>query len=216
MPEIYRDNDLAIELLTKLGPLENNSYIIRPSNGDGPIVVDIPEGFETVLAALGQERERVAAVIVTHSHFDHWNGYDLMRQQISAPVYAGAEESGLDESRDIYRLDDGHQISIGTGLLNVLHTPGHTPGSISLLTGGSVLTGDTLFPGGPGFSRSNEALQQTIDSIISRLHTLPDEVLVLPGHGVATTIGESKAEYSIFAAKDHAPDLHGDVNWLES
>ncbi len=216
MPELYRDDDVTIELLPALGSLENNSYIIRPANGDGAVVVDVPEGFEAVLEALGEERERVTAVIVTHSHFDHWGGYDVMRQQISAPVHAGAEETGLDESREIQRLADGDEIAVGSGLMRVLHTPGHTPGSISLLIGGVVLTGDTLFPGGPGFSRSNEALQQTIASITSRLHPLPDETLVLPGHGDTTTIGESKAEYAVFAAGEHPADLHGDVLWSES
>ena len=96
------------------------------------------------------------------------------------------------------------------------HTPGHTPGSISLVVGGAVFTGDTLFPGGPGHSRSNEALQQEIASITSKLHTLPDATVVLPGHGDRTTIGESKAEYEVFASKEHPADLHGDVLWMEN
>ncbi len=216
MPEVYRDDELTIELLPALGSMENNSYLLRPTNGDGPIVIDVPEGFEAVVDSLGAESGRVTAVIVTHSHFDHWRGYDVMRGQISAPVYAGAEETDLDASRDIQRLADGDQIAVGGASMRVLHTPGHTPGSISLSIGGAVFTGDTLFPGGPGFSRSHEALQQTIASITSRLHPLPEETLVLPGHGDATTIGDSKAEYAEFAAREHAADLHGDVLWSES
>jgi glyoxylase-like metal-dependent hydrolase (beta-lactamase superfamily II) len=72
------------------------------------------------------------------------------------------------------------------------------------------------FPGGPGHSRSHEALQQEIASITSRLYGLPDATLVLPGHGDGTTIGASKAEYEVYASKEHAPDLHGDVLWTES
>ena len=216
MPEVYRDDDVTIELLAALGSFENTSYIVRPVGGRGAVVVDVPEGFEAVLEALGGERDRVTHVIVTHSHSDHWAGYDLMRAQISAPVYAGAEETDLDESRDVQRLADGAEIAVGNGVIRVLNTPGHTTGSISLLIGGAVITGDTLFPGGPGHSRSNEALQQTIASITSRLHPLPDGTLVLPGHGDGTTIGESKAEYAMFASKEHPADLHGDVLWLES
>ena len=100
--------------------------------------------------------------------------------------------------------------------MRVIHTPGHTPGSICLLLGDALFTGDTLFPGGPGASRSNLALQEEITSITSRLYPLPAKTLVLPGHGPGTTIGESKHEYEIFKAKKHDPDLHGNVLWLES
>jgi glyoxylase-like metal-dependent hydrolase (beta-lactamase superfamily II) len=100
--------------------------------------------------------------------------------------------------------------------LRVLHTPGHTPGSICLLSGGAVLTGDTLFPGGPGYSRTPEALREEIASITRELYVLPDETLVLPGHGTSTTIGASKAEHAVFASKPHDPELCGDVVWTES
>ena len=216
MPQVYADETVTIELLPALGAYANNSYIVRAVAGGDVVIVDVPEGFEAVLEALGDERERVTHVIVTHSHFDHWLGYEVMRGQISAPVHAGAKETELDESRDIQRLADGDDIAVGDGAIRVLHTPGHTPGSISLLVGDAVLTGDTLFPGGPGRTPSNEALQQLIASITSRLYALPDETLMLPGHGDSTTVGVSKAEYAVFAASDHPADLHGDVLWLES
>lgn len=216
MPQVYADDQITIELLTALGPIENNSYILRSTAGDEIAVVDVPEGFEAVLEALGDDVAKVSQVLVTHSHFDHWGGYDVMRTRISAPVYAGAEETGLDESRDVQPLATGSEITIGGATVTVLHTPGHTPGSISLVVGGAVLTGDTLFPGGPGHSRSNELLQQEIASITSQLYPLPNETIVLPGHGDTTTIGESKAEYAVFADKEHPADLSGDVAWLES
>ena len=216
MPQVYADDQITIELLTALGPIENNSYILRSTTGDEIAVVDVPEGFEAVLEALGDDVAKVTHVLVTHSHFDHWGGYDVMRTRISAPVYAGAEETNLDDSRDVQPLATGSEVAIGGATVTILHTPGHTPGSISLVTGGAVLTGDTLFPGGPGHSRSNEALQQEIASITSQLYPLPDATIVLPGHGDTTTIGESKAEYAVFAGKEHPADLAGDVAWLES
>lgn len=216
MPQVYGDGQVTIEALTNLGRMGNNAYIVRSTEGGAAVVVDMPEGFEAVLDALGEHTASVTHVIATHSHFDHWGGYDVMRRGISAPVYASATESGLDAARDILPLANGEEIAVGEGTIRVLHTPGHTPGSLSLLVGGAVITGDTLFPGGPGHSRTPEALQQTIASITSHLHTLPDETLVLPGHGDGTTIGESKAEYAVFAAGDHPPDLHGDVLWRES
>ena len=97
-----------------------------------------------------------------------------------------------------------------------MHTPGHTPGSICLHFGGAVLTGDTLFPGGPGRTRSNEALQQEIASIRTHLLPMQPDTVVLPGHGGTTTIEQAGKEYAVFAGKQHPADLSGDVLWLES
>ena len=77
-----------------------------------------------MLEALGDDCERVTHVLVTHSHFDHWAGYDAMRGRISAPVYAGAEETGLDDSRAVRPLAEGDEIAVGDGVIRVLHTPG--------------------------------------------------------------------------------------------
>jgi glyoxylase-like metal-dependent hydrolase (beta-lactamase superfamily II) len=143
----------------------------------------------------------------------------VLRAHTAAPFWAGAAETNLDaviSSGEVRRLDHAAVIPLGGSQIQVLHTPGHTPGSICLVAGRAVLTGDTLFPGGPGRSSSPEALAQELDSIVTLLHTLPDDTLVLPGHGALTTIGESKAEYAVFASEEHAPDLHGDVLWAES
>jgi hydroxyacylglutathione hydrolase len=214
MPQVYADDAITIELLPALGPIANNAYILRPVGGGPVTVVDLPEGAEAIVAAVADDE--VERLVVTHSHFDHWGGYDVVRAATDAPVYAGAAETGLDESRDIQPLAHGDRFEVGGASVEVRHTPGHTPGSICLVVGGAVLTGDTLFPGGPGHSRSNELLQQEIASITSQLHPLPEGTLVLPGHGDTTTIGASREEYAIFASKEHAADLHGDVLWLES
>ena len=211
MPQVYADADVTIEFFAALGPLANNVYVLRPAGGGPLTIVDVPEGFEAVLEAIGDAP--VERVIVTHSHFDHWGGFDVMRTRIDAPVLAGAEETNLDESRAIGRLADGEELAVGSARMRVLHTPGHTPGSICLHIGNAALTGDTLFPGGPGYSRTPAALQQEIASITSTLHPLPEQTLVLPGHGDGTTIGASRAEYAVFAARAHADDLHGDVLW---
>ena len=214
MPEVYADDQVTIELLPALGRLANNAYIIRPTGGGPVVVIDVPEGAEAIVEALGDAE--VASIIVTHSHFDHWGGYDIVRAHTQAAVYAGAEETNLEDSRNVQPLAEGDTLPVGETSIAVLHTPGHTPGSISLTLGAVVLTGDTLFPGGPGHSRTHEALLQEIESITTKLHPLPDQTLVLPGHGDSTTIGASKVEYAVYAAKQHAGDLHGDVTWATS
>ncbi|MGE0228303.1 MAG: MBL fold metallo-hydrolase [Dehalococcoidia bacterium] len=215
MTRVYEDEHVAIEMLGPLGPFANNAYIVSPVDTAGPVVVvDAPEGAEEIVRALGESR--VGHILVTHSHADHWNGFDILRAHTDAPVYASEDETGLDVTRNALGLSDGAEVRVGHTTIRVIHTPGHTPGSICLLVGKALLTGDTLFPGGPGHSRTPEALQQEIGSITSKLFELPDDTLVLPGHGGGTTIGASKAEYEVFASKPHAADLHGDVLWVES
>ncbi len=215
MPEAYADDLVTVEWLADVGPYGNNSYIIRPRDESAPAtVIDIPTGFEVVVDAIGDRA--VERVVVTHSHMDHTAGWDTLLGALDVPVLFGAEETGIEENRAFERLADGAEIAIGGATMQVIHTPGHTPGSICLLLGGVLFSGDTLFPGGPGASRNNDLLQQEIASITSRLYSLPPETMVLPGHGPGTTIGESIAEYEVFASREHDPDLHGDVLWLES
>jgi len=212
--QVYTDGQVTIEVVPDLGSYANNAYIIRPTAGGPATVIDAPEGAEAIVEALGGTP--VERIVVTHSHFDHWAGFDVLRAHTDAPVYAGAQETNLDESRGIEGLEDGAVLAVGETDLQVLHTPGHTPGSICLYVGHALLSGDTLFPGGPGRTRDAESLGQLIESITTRLYSLREETVVLPGHGATTTIGDSKREYEVFASKEHDPDLHGDVLWLES
>ena len=215
MTEVYADDLVTVEQFADLGPYGNNAYVVRPRDGTAPAtVIDMPLGFEAVVEALAGRA--VARVVVTHSHLDHVGAWDLMRETLGARVLFGEAETEIEEGREYGRLADGEEIAIGGASMRVIHTPGHTPGSICLLLGGALFSGDTLFPGGPGASRSPEALRQEIDSIVTRLYPLPGDTLVLPGHGPGTTIAESRREYEAFASREHDPDLHGDVLWLES
>ncbi|MBT9149696.1 MAG: Hydroxyacylglutathione hydrolase GloC [Dehalococcoidia bacterium] len=84
-------------------------------------------------------------------------------------------------------LNDGDTISFGNIELHVLHTPGHTPGSVCFLTGNHLISGDTIFPSGPGRTGSPDQLRQIIESITSKILVLPDDTRVYPGHGDSTT-----------------------------
>ena len=213
MPDVYSDAQITIEVLRDLGSYGNNAYLLRPADGGAVTIIDAPEGSEAIVEALGDTP--VERIVVTHSHFDHWGGFDVLRAHTSAPVFAGADETNLEASRAIQPLAHDAEFAVGEATVRVVHTPGHTPGSICLHVGDAVVTGDTLFPGGPGRTGSAEALQQEIGSITSRLHPLADNTAVLPGHGAMTTIGESKTEYAVFASREHPADLHGDVLWLD-
>jgi hydroxyacylglutathione hydrolase len=159
---------------------------------------------------------KVQQIVATHWHPDHWMSYDAIRAATGAPVSVFGGEVRVPAERIDRKLADGDELRCGSARLRVLHTPGHTPGSISLLLGKYVLTGDTLFNGGPGRTAAPEDLLTEIAAIVAKLYPLPDDVLVLPGHGETTVLADSRREYAQFAQRQHAPDLCGDVTWLES
>ena len=211
---VFDEGGCLVERVGHIGDYGNNAYLLSGPDPSRVTIIDAPGGAEAIVEAVGARL--VERIVVTHAHFDHWIGFDVLRAATDAPVYAGAEETDLEASRLVRPLAHDEVLDVGGAPARVLHTPGHTPGSICLVFGGVVLTGDTLFPGGPGRTRDHAALEQEIASITARLLTLPPETLVLPGHGDATTIGAARAEYDAFASRTQPDDLHGDVTWGDS
>ena len=194
-----------------LGPFDNNAYVIvDPAAGEAAIV-DMPAEGERILEATAGLR--VTKILLTHTHRDHWLAYELLKGATGAPVYCHPAEVQMPPERIDVPLADGQELTVGSVTVRAIHSPGHTPGSVCLLVGRYLIAGDTLFPGGPGHSDTPEDLQQTVRSIVQRLYVLPDDTLVLPGHGDDTTIGASRREYAAFASRPHPPDLCGDVLW---
>jgi hydroxyacylglutathione hydrolase len=204
--------ELLIVKVGPLGPFNNNAYLVVDPATKQSVIVDAPPEGETVLEAA--QGTRVSRIILTHRHGDHWATIDALKAATGAPVYCHEADREPYADKVDGTLTDGDEVPLGKGRLQVIHTPGHTPGSICLLTGRSLIAGDTLFPGGPGHSDRPEDLQQEIRSIVERLFALPDETAVYPGHGDDTTIGRSKQEYAVFATQEHPPDLCGDVLWF--
>ena len=212
--EETRDGRLLLVKIGPLGPVNNNAYIVADSETNDAIVVDAPAESTEVIPQL--KGLKVRRVIVTHRHRDHWGGIEELLAGVSAPVYTHALDREPWAQYVTGTLDDGETVSVGSLKLDVIHTPGHTQGHVCLRVGEHLLSGDTLFPGGPGRTQTPELLKQEIESIRSRLYSLPDNLVVYPGHGANTTVGQSKAEYAVFASKPHDPALAGDVNWLTS
>jgi len=198
-----------------LGPYANNAYIIVDVGTKQSIFIDAP--IDSAKAIARAEGTDVQMIAMTHRHGDHWANIDLVKEKLAAPVWCHDDDRAPYKAKVFDTLADGSDVVLGESSVRILHTPGHTPGSICLLvqtsSGPVLVSGDTLFPGGPGRSDSPAALQQMIRSITSKLLPLPDETRVLPGHGDNTTIGEAKREYAAYAAKEHPADLCGDVTW---
>ncbi len=209
--DVHEDGDLRITKFGDLGAYGNNAYIIADAGSKEALIVDMPTGSKVVLDALGDLS--VKAILLTHTHPDHWGDYDLVKGATGAPVRCHTAERIMPADKNDVAVSDGDEISVGGRAVKAIYTPGHTPGSTCYLIGGYLFSGDTLFPGGPGRTNSNADLMQSIESITTRLYGLPDETVVLTGHGDDTTIGDSKKEYEVFAANEHPSDLHGDVLW---
>ncbi len=194
----------------------NNIYVVVDRSTNEAAFIDAPDEVEKSIEAAESAGVRPSKILLTHSHGDHTASIDALKERYNCLVYADANEPWLKPGQLDEPVSHGGEVMVGNLSFRVLSVPGHTPGSTAFVHGKHAFVGDTLFPGGPGHSRTNADLQQEIASITAHLHTLPDDTTIYPGHGTRTTIGASKVEYSVFASKSHDADLHGDVDWAKS
>ena len=212
--ERITDGDLAVVVAGPAG-FGNNIYVIIDTSTNEAAFVDAPAEAECIEAA-ESAGVRPSKILLTHSHGDHTACIEQLKQRYGCRVYADPREPWLKEGQLDVPVTHDEELSVGNLRFRVVSVPGHTPGSTTFVHGLHAFVGDTLFPGGPGRSRTPEDLRQEIDSIEAQLYALPDATTIYPGHGDRTTIGLSKREFAVFAAKEHDPGLHGDVLWAES
>jgi hydroxyacylglutathione hydrolase len=205
-----------IHEILPVGMLACNCSVFGDEQTREAIVVDPGDDIARVLEVVARHGLTVKAIVITHAHIDHIGGAAKLKQATGAPVYMNENDAALQAMMDMQaawlgvrtpdsvEIDtaakDGDRLDIGaTGFL-VLHTPGHTQGSISLWIPSEkkLVAGDTLFrdsigrtdlPGGDG--------RQILQSIHEKLLTLPEETVVIPGHGEITSIGREK-EFNYF------------------
>jgi hydroxyacylglutathione hydrolase len=191
-----------------------NCYIITCVQTGNSVLVDAPGEAPEILKQLKGTSPRY--ILITHNHSDHVGALSELKSKLRIPVGAHRlDASGLPLQPDFF-LGDGEEVSLGRISLEVLHTPGHTPGSICFLIGKYLISGDTIFPGGPGKTESPGDLKQVIESIAGKVLVLPDDTEIYPGHGDPTIVRKEKTELAIYSSRPHDPDLFGNVLWLSS
>lgn len=198
-----------IFISTIVGPLEVNCYILACEKTREGIVIDPGDDTDTIFQLIENHNIKIVEIIATHGHFDHIGRVASLKEKTGAPFAIHKADVcrvenltsivaplGLqaDPPPKIDRfIDEGDTIVFGRETLNILHVPGHAPGNIALTWPGHAIIGDTVFAGSIGRTDlEGSDLQTLMDSIHTKILTLPDDTVLYPGHGPDTTIDREK------------------------
>ncbi|MBA3849627.1 MAG: MBL fold metallo-hydrolase [Opitutus sp.] len=210
------------------GPLQTNGYLLtEPKTGEA-VLVDAPLGItEVIRPILAKEGCKLTALWLTHGHFDHMQDAARLKRELGARVLAHRDDQGLIETPEIMEgfmgaklglegvkvdqwVAQGESIEALGRSFEVRHVPGHCPGNVLFYlpangstgpTAGAAIVGDALFNGGVGrWDLPGGSFEQLAASIRSQIYTLPDDTVVLPGHGPRTTVGDEKEGNPFVAA----------------
>jgi len=187
----------------KVGPMDNFSYLLWDDGTKDAVLIDPAWQPEKLAEFIGHEKLILHAVLLTHAHPDHVNGVSFFTSGKSdLPVYLHEGDYHMLEAKPpvLLPVTDGENIEAGALKIGVLHTPGHTPGSVCYQAGGGVYTGDTLFVGECGrMDLPGSSAEALYDSFV-KLSRMPDAEAVYPGHsynGDKSTFGVQK-EYNLY------------------
>lgn len=207
--------NIIFETLT-VGPLEVNCYILGSKKDHNAIVIDAGGNPVEILDFLKKHNLTLQYILNTHAHFDHVGGVRSLQDSTGAKFLLHSGDipllNYLDDQTHTFGMPsiplptvdrplvDNEEIPLGDEVLRVIHTPGHSPGSVCFLIDNAVFVGDTLFAGSIGRTDLyGGSYVKIINSIKTCLFTLGDSVIVYPGHGLPTTIGEEKQHNPFFS-----------------
>lgn len=207
-----------------IGPLETGAYLVGDEGSRQALLIDPGLESEGIYDVVLEEGLELCAIVNTHGHFDHVCGNAFFKAKTGAPVLIHREDVAIMQQAAQQALTFGFQVptppppdrlltegdvvAIGESRMQVLHTPGHTPGGICLYGDGAAFVGDTLFARSIGRTDMvGGSLEVLLASIRSKLLSLPDETVVYPGHGPPTTIGEERVHNPFLTGRGGTPLL---------
>lgn len=197
----------TVDIDGRTWPIENNVWLV--GDDSKVIVIDAAHEVGPIVQEIG--RRYVVGIVSTHAHSDHINAAPELSRSCGGRVLLHPDDEPLwrlthPDLRWAGDLSDGGMLRVGNTMLEIIHTPGHTPGSICLYVPqiNALFSGDTLFAGGPGATRRPFGNYQAIvESIQKRLLVLPEETIIYPGHGALSTIGEETINFQNLIVKTH-------------
>jgi len=196
--------------LVVVGALETNCYLVYDEETRECAVIDPGADPEKIISTIAELELKPVIVLNTHGHVDHIGANSDIVQKYAIPLAMHAADTGMLQVSDYIELSlllgarnspapdrllaEGDEVAVGRSSLRVIHTPGHTPGSIGFVHGGFLFSGDTLFCGGVGRTDLPGGSWKDLErSIRERILTLPEETVVLPGHGPHTTVEQERS-----------------------
>ncbi len=198
---------MIIETLT-VSPYETNCYVVGNQEGGIGIIIDPGDNAADIMRRVAELKLSIKYIVLTHGHIDHIGALKEVKEATGAQVAVHSADANMLQDKTLafllgmrmpkqpepdILLDDGQKIEVDGLALTVLHTPGHSQGSVCLLGEGVLFSGDTLFQEGIGRTDlPGGSYEAILRSIKTKLLTLPEETKVYPGHGPPTTIGEEK------------------------
>ena len=178
MVVVAKDDAIQIERL-ELGSFGTNAYIVICQKTRDSVLIDVPAEASIIMDRLKDTNPKY--ILLTHNHMDHIGALAELRARLKVPLAAHASDAGNLPSPPEILLTDGDTISFGNLKVEVLHTPGHTPGSLCFKAGCYLISGDTIFPGGAGKTWSPVDFKQIVKSITEKIFVLPDDTQIYPG-----------------------------------
>lgn len=183
-----------------VGPMDNNAYLVTCAETGTSLLIDAANDPDLLVELVREHAPKLAMIVTTHQHFDHWQALEAVAESTGAPTAAHPLDADALPVKPSHLLSGGDVLSVGDLTFDVIHLRGHTPGSVALAlrpagerTAVQLFTGDCLFPGGVGKTWEPGAFEQLLGDVTDRVFdAYGDDTVVYPGHGDDTTLGEER------------------------
>jgi glyoxylase-like metal-dependent hydrolase (beta-lactamase superfamily II) len=180
--------------------MDNNAYLVTCSETGETLLIDAANDAEDLVGLIRENAPKLALIVTSHQHFDHWQALRAVVDATGAPTAAHEIDAGPLPVKPDRLLSHGETVQIGKLTFDVIHLRGHTPGSVALALSGpaagdvtQLFTGDCLFPGGVGKTWQRGDFTQLMSDVMSRVFDVyPDSTVIYPGHGDDTTLGAER------------------------